>query len=287
MNRLIRLTAGVIFLALFLLGFQSSAFAADTDKCTAITSLPATISASGVYCLTSDLGTNTAGGFAITITADDVTLDLGGHSLSGLAGGTTTNAYGIYALDHKNITIRNGTVRGFAKGIDLDDSGGGASRGHLVEYVRLETINALAITVNGSGSVIRNNQILNTNGRLGLASIAGIYAGGTGIRVLNNDIEDITVAGASNSYAIWINPTGNGAVVEGNQISNISLPIAKDKGSFGIIIDGSTDVLVVNNRITVMNFGVYFNTGAGKYRDNLTSGVGTPYSGGTDAGNNN
>jgi hypothetical protein len=287
MNRLIRVTLGATILVLFLLALQVPAFAADNDKCTAITSIPTTISAKGVYCLTTDLATNILGGFAVTIASDDVVLDLGGYTLGGLPAGPSSNAFGIYALDRKNITIRNGTIRGFSKGIDLDDSGSGASSGHLVELVRVETSNSGGIMVIGNGSVIRYNQVLNCNGRLGLVNIAGIFAAGTGVLVLDNLIENFTVAGPADSFGIRIFTNGNGVVVEGNTISNPSLPATKNKGSFGVLVDGGTDVLVVNNRITVMNFGVYYNTGTGKFRDNLTSSVGTPFSGGTDAGNNN
>jgi hypothetical protein len=44
--------------------------------------------------------------------------------------------------------------------------------------------------------------------------------------------------------------------------------------------------LVVNNRITGADRGIDF-LGTGKYRDNLTADVTTPFFGGTDAGNNN
>jgi hypothetical protein len=48
--------------------------------------------------------------------------------------------------------------------------------------------------------------------------------------------------------------------------------------------------LVVNNRITVADREIEYESGSGstgKYRDNLTFGVTTPFTGGTDAGNNN
>ncbi len=45
--------------------------------------------------------------------------------------------------------------------------------------------------------------------------------------------------------------------------------------------------LVVNNRISSAGVGVDFVAGTGKYRDNLTIAVSTPYIGGIDAGNNN
>ena len=43
----------------------------------------------------------------------------------------------------------------------------------------------------------------------------------------------------------------------------------------------------MNNRITTADRGIQYQGGTGKYRDNLTFGVSFPFTGGTDAGNNN
>jgi hypothetical protein len=56
----------------------------------------------------------------------------------------------------------------------------------------------------------------------------------------------------------------------------------------GIFLGLASDGLPVGNRITGADSGIEFSISAsGKYRDNLTSGVTTPFLGGTDAGNNN
>src|SRR5579863_8482484 len=65
---------GVMVLSIF--AFQGSVFAAKSDKCTAITSVPFTITAGGSYCLTQDFimpGTFTSG-TAIAVTVDNVTI---------------------------------------------------------------------------------------------------------------------------------------------------------------------------------------------------------------------
>ena len=49
---------------------------------------------------------------AIVIGASNITLDLGGHMLSGSAPGT-----GVFALGYEGITIRNGTIDGFNYGV--------------------------------------------------------------------------------------------------------------------------------------------------------------------------
>ena len=56
----------------------------------------------------------------------------------------------------------------------------------------------------------------------------------------------------------------------------------------GFAFSGSKDVLVVGNRITNAEVGIFFAGSNGKYRDNLTVTVEKPYLGdGTDAGSNN
>jgi hypothetical protein len=58
-------------------------------------------------------------------------------------------------------------------------------------------------------------------------------------------------------------------------------------GSTGIRLQGGQDILVIGNNFTTLDHGLAFvGETFGKYRDNLTSGVGVPFDGGTDAGNN-
>ena len=49
----------------------------------------------------------------------------------------------------------------------------------------------------------------------------------------------------------------------------------------------SNDVLVVGNRITSTDEGINFISSTGKYMDNLTGNVATPFTGGTAVGTNN
>src|SRR5262249_8965473 len=138
---------------------------AETVICTAITSLPYTISASGVYCLTGDLSTNLISGNAIEIDANNVILDLNGHKIGNLSAGPNTVAYGILADQRQNITIRNGTVRGFFHGIRLSDTFPYAvSQGHVVEDVRADQNTQMGILVSGRGGLIRRNQVVATGG---------------------------------------------------------------------------------------------------------------------------
>src|SRR5512137_1412952 len=58
--------------------------------------------------LTEDLACPLGTDYAIIIGASNITLDLGGHKVSGYAPGT-----GVFSIGQEGITIRNGTVEGF------------------------------------------------------------------------------------------------------------------------------------------------------------------------------
>jgi hypothetical protein len=195
-------------------------------------------------------------GVAIAITSNNVVLDLNGFKLDGNGGGLATTATGIAGGDRRNVTVKNGTVRGFMTGISLSDNG--VSQGHVVEDIRADHNTLTGISVSGRGILIRNNLVIATGGATccggGVAAV-GIGAGGIGARVLNNDVIDTTSPG--------------------------------DVGSRGIDFRGSVvGGLAVNNRITNADTSIFYDdTATGKNRDNLTGGFGG-YFGGTDAGNN-
>jgi len=109
---------------------------AETVSCTPITVLPAVITVQGIYCFTGHLSTAITSGNAIDIQTNNVVLDLNGFKLGGLAAGPGTLANGIHAIDRQNITIKNGTIRGFLAAIVLIDAG--TSQGHVVEDMRAD-----------------------------------------------------------------------------------------------------------------------------------------------------
>jgi len=74
---------------------------------TPISTLPYTISNAGSYYLTNNL-TGQAGANGITITTSDVTLDLNGFTIIGVAG--SSDGIFVNGINAFNITIRNGTV---------------------------------------------------------------------------------------------------------------------------------------------------------------------------------
>ena len=51
---------------------------------------------------------------ALTIEGEHITLDLGGHTISGLS---RRGVIGVRATDTEGVTIKNGTITGFSRGV--------------------------------------------------------------------------------------------------------------------------------------------------------------------------
>jgi len=274
------------YLNLSILLLAAPAAWAETVNCTPITALPTVITSQGIYCLTGNLKTNMISGNAIEIQANNVTIDLNGWKLGGLPAGDLTTANGIYAWNKRKITIRNGTIRGFYQGILLEDSSGGASSGHLIEDIRADRNTFMGMFIRGRYSIVRRNRVVYTGGSTVSGPAMGIRLEGDGTRALNNDIIDTTATDGYAGYGLHL-ISADGAVVEGNRIDNVSSGRGTNN-TRGISIENSMDVLATGNRVTRVGYGIYYDLGTtGKYMDNLTSNVTTPFTGGTPVGTNN
>jgi hypothetical protein len=251
--------------------------------CRPIVAIPFTVTAQGNYCLVKNLSTSQTTGAAILVNSDFVNIDFKGFKIGGGGAGVGTQALGVSALNRKNITVRNGNIRGFLTGVDISDTNG-SSQGHLIEHMLLDGNTYAGAQVKGSGMVLRSNQVVSIGGTTTLgpnANTYGIRSTGFGARLIDNDVTDVVGVGTAQGVAIAVD-TGNGAVVERNRIGNSTLGV-----SWGVKITNSSSVLVLQNRLAVLQNGIdYQNPSTGRFRDNLTSGVSTPFTGGTDAGNN-
>jgi hypothetical protein len=251
-----------------------------TKRGTQITYLPFEITAQGAYYIAQNLSTSLTSGAAITISADFVVLDLKGFKLGGGGAGPATATKGVYALNRKNVIVKNGNIRGFFQGVLLEGASGG---NHVVENIRADGNTYAGIWVEGKGNVVRRNQVISTTGTTLFANpdAFGIVAHGSGVKILDNDVTDTFGTGTGIGRGIQVN-AGAGSILERNRVSNsIASP------SRGIEVLGSSDSLVSNNRLLKLDLGLFFDSPTGgKYKNNLSSGVTTPYTGGIDAGNN-
>jgi hypothetical protein len=206
--------------ALLLAALAPGANAAESlDSCAAvIDALPANIVAPGTYCLAQNLSTANNSVAAIGIDADNVILDCNGFRIDGTGLGTGVTVGGIIAPDHSNVTIRNCHIRGFKRGIHLYNTGGSPSQRHVVEDNRIELSRAIGIQVEGNGSVIRRNQVLNTINPNTDNEARGIATTG------NVDVIDNTVSGvqATNAAVYGVLTEGNaGGSLRGNRVRGV------------------------------------------------------------------
>ncbi len=255
---------------------------AETINCTAITSTPHVITTQGVYCLTGNLVTSITSGNAIEIQTNNVTIDLNGFKIGGLAAGPSTWATGIYAFQRKNITIRNGSIRGFMQGINLlDDHPYTTSSGHLVEDIRADGNTFRGILTLGTGNLIRNNQVINTGGSTVQNSAFGIYMSGPNNIVRGNIVN--TTTGTTGVASGVVLSQSDASLVKDNLVTNTT----GSGTTYGIFLSGSSPVSVRENDVTTADHGIFYSSSTGKYMDNLTNDVTTPFTGGTAVGTNN
>jgi hypothetical protein len=272
LNRLLVSAAALLLAGLF--AHPQAANAAQSyDNCKGfITSLPATISTQGVWCLNGDLSTNITSGNAIEIATNNVTIDCNDFKLGGLAAGDTSTANGIFAQGRQNSVVRHCSVRGFYKGIALE---GGDAGGSLVEDNRLDNNLYMGITVGGDNNLVQHNRVFDTGGgtagsvSYGIAAqadvidntVAGVYSVGTshfpvGIRLTcagcearNNRVRGLSIVGGGAATGIQV--VVSRMRIDGNYISQDAVT-----GGGGIDAYGTSDVICTNN--AVINYSVAY-----------------------------
>jgi len=199
-----------------------AAAAPSYDACTGfITSVPTVISTQGTWCLRSDLSTAISTGDAILVATNNVTIDCNGFKLGGLAAGAGTVARGIRADGRLNTTVRDCNVRGFHVGIEI---AGAPSAGHVVRDNRIEASTFLGVVVNGAGSQIVGNRVLDTGFSSALPGAAvGIRVFG-GVDVVDNNVTGVTnfPDGSGNLTTRGIQVlSSTGAQVAGNRVRGL------------------------------------------------------------------
>lgn len=219
----------------------------------------------GHYVLTADLAAGAAAGPAITITADDVTLDLKGHTITGNADTGNHDNLGIWlrgteAAPRRNVHVTNGALSGFHFALWLDYSiNGGVSNMNL-------SGNRGGIGLNGStDNVIKQNNSSNNS-----------VSNGVGILLQrHSDRNDLVENVCNNNFfqGIFLNGSAGG-----NSENNLLSNTCNENGLVGIWLTmGSNRNNLVNN-ITMKNnaLGASPNGGIGLgfpgSSENITSG---------------
>jgi hypothetical protein len=229
-------TARALGVLIVLASLPVTARAAESfDGCKGyIDTLPAVISTPGVWCLRKDVGTGIATGTALSIAANNVTLDCNGFRVGGLAGGPDSQAWGI-ASTALATTIRGCSVRGFAVGIR---PGG---HGALVEDNRLEGTTAIGIWVGGDAALVRRNRLLDIGGRADPAS-AIVSEDVDRVELRDNEIDGVASTGASVQGFALVG--GVGHLVAGNTLRGLVPGTESPAG--GIVLSGATAIVAGN-----------------------------------------
>ena len=206
------------------------------DPRTPISALPFNITTQGSYYLTANL-TAAGSGQGITISADNVTLDLNGFAL---IGGGSGQVAGINVSGaHKNIYIRNGTVRGWTNG----------------------GVNA----TNATNSVVQGLRLSNNSANIAFSGVAALWVGsGSTVKdcfvAQNPNCHGIAAGNASfvSNCVVSANSTGAGIRAADNcyVVGNIS-----DSNSTGITM-GSGNRIENNSCTSNGGSGVFVPSGA-------------------------
>jgi hypothetical protein len=207
-----------------------------------VESLPATISTPGHWCLRRDLSIAQDSGAAITIVANNVTLDCNDFKLDGLSAGLDTLAFGVLAQERANTTVRRCVVRGFYVGVRL------VGGGHLVEDNRFVGNTHNAIWTYGNGTTIRRNHILDTGGGTQAPYDVALETSGA-VDLLDNTIAGVAPsANFPNAYARGVRALrADGSVIAGNLVRDL---VAVNDATYAINVSRWPAYTVNNTAVT-------------------------------------
>jgi hypothetical protein len=237
----IRLLAAAVASAPLLVLSAPASAASSYDACTGfITTLPTTVSTQGVWCFNKDLSSAISSGNAITVAVNNVTIDCNSFKLGGLGAGSATETIGIFADGRSNTTIRDCNIRGFKVGAVV---GSELAGGHRIERNRFEANTGASLLIEGDGSVVSDNQIIDTGGTTGSAFpyTVAIATGGR-VDVLDNHITGVDGTSSLSGLAVGVLVDAPaGAAIGGNRIGGLYYDAG---GAYGVAIleAGAVDI---------------------------------------------
>jgi len=240
-----------------------------------ISAIPCVIRTPGTYCLARDLCYDSLSGNAITVDANDVTIDLDGCRLSCEAG-PTSRAVGIFSSQCSAVTIRNGTVQGFHFGAQFC---GVNCRDNQVCNVTFADNWYIGLWIEGKQSLAMSNRVENTGGCSlpGFTTPIGMRLVGEGCALINNQVSGFAWRPGTTTEIVGVAiDEAPGAMVAGNRISLDRFL----KNSWGIWVnstgnDGSSSVDVENNYIANFENGCAFLYAQGRMKNNCYCNVAT------------
>jgi len=253
-----------------------------------------TITWPGTYCLARDIFS--PNGTGIVIRTDNVVLDFAGHKLSTPSNpSATVITTGVDGSLNRNITVRNGTIRGFIDGINLGERVPTNNFGNFVvtnmriDQAISDQARAIGIFIEGANFTITNNTITNVKG----IDALGMLLHGNGPAILAPG--KIVITGNRIDRVSGIFGDGTGIALDGGAMTRVddnvvteiapgSTPSQGVLGSFGMRIgsfepNSLTEVggnVVRNSVFRINSVGIYVNTHGDQIafvRDSQISGM--------------
>lgn len=204
---------------------------------TPISSLPFTISTPGSYYLTGSLESTNTG---ITVSANDVTLDLMGFTIGGAQ---ITNHPGIHVAGatnvmRRNVIIRNGSITRFGIGIRIENTQSGRVHNMMIHQ---NTKEGILLQSNDPGvctDITVEDCSVTENASSGIYVVSGSVTRNTrGHTIRNNQISGNYTHGV-------ILVRSQGCVVDGNTFGT-QIPLV-DFGSFAVYGNDGRNMVVRN-----------------------------------------
>jgi len=188
---------------------------------TAITSVPVSITSPGLYYLTQNLTHSYTSAYAITVHADDVTIDLNGFCITGPGKGSGINNSGIVVMNPRtNVEIRNGSIKAFGYGGIVSQNNCTAIR---VVGVRVRDTGYIGIFLSGSGNLAMDCAVMNAGHdgiHVGMSSLVKgsqlVGNSGSGITVISGSAVGNTAVGNSPGITAQVGSLVTDNTVSGN-----------------------------------------------------------------------
>ena len=154
----------IAFLVLLFVTMHGSQQVCATEP-TPILQLPVRITESGSYALVGNLQFDGMRGAAIVIDVDNVAIDFGGQTISGLSD-CNTLAIGVHAVGRRGISLSNGRITRFYFGIDIRPGKDAVNRctGHVLSNLILDGNYYFGLRVAGEACEVRHCSITDTGG---------------------------------------------------------------------------------------------------------------------------
>lgn len=250
---------------------------AQAASCVAITSLPATIPAGGVYCLVGNQSVAMTSGNAITIAADNVVLDCVDQTIDNTNAASNGNAVGIYLANRKHVEVRNCRITGgFATGIQAYQNNGAANQNAYLTFKHNYIAGPFwyGIFAYGSGIEITDNRIYDIGGRgsfaMGIRVGSSNLAGQPRFFLVRENLIAGTTSTVNNAYGIYSDNTIASMFVENAVTGTTAINDGFD--SWGLRVASGTYNRLTDNHVV----------GSGKEND-----VGIQSASGTDTCSDN